>query len=229
MKTLLNILILFLIGLNGNCQLIDTKFLTLIMSETKNNTASYIKETYKTESGYKILIFNNPKFHENKNKIKEQISECNYKSINPIIEDGIFKDQTLNGQYSNGEMTGLWYAFNQNGNIIDTLDYSFEIKNNKYINNNPNTKINKTVDEFSSDNILKMANYMYYPPRSKLKNEQGKVIMEITTNSNGEIIQINIKNSISKDIDKESVRILLKYFPKVKNWKGTYPLKFGLY
>ena len=80
-----------------------------------------------------------------------------------------------------------------------------------------------------SDNILKMANYMYYPPRSKLKNEQGKVIMEITTNSNGEIIQINIKNSISKDIDKESVRILLKYFPKVKNWKGTYPLKFGLY
>jgi hypothetical protein len=231
MKTLIITLFLILFVLCGKCQLIDTKFLSGIYTESKDNTSCYIKETYKTESGFKILLFDNPKYPNNKNKLKTQISECNYKSLNPMIEDGYYKDDYLSGQFKNGEMIDVWYKYS-NKIIIDTLDYSFQVTSHRYNNNNINKNTNQIV-VFSNEIYQSMYNIFLnkfvYPPKSKYSNIQGSSNAEITTNSNGDVTQVYIIKSISSDIDKEIIRVILKYFPKVKDWKGTLPFKLTLY
>ncbi len=208
-------------------QPIKTTFLDYYWNDSKDRTSTYIKEIYKNDQGYKILIFTNPNCSLWGNNMKEQVFECHYKSLNPDIEDGYFKNKHFIGQYNNGDMTGIWYKIDDQEKIIDTLDYSFIIENQKYLNYKP-TKINNQTIERNDLIQYNLANHIVYPPRSIIKNEQGKVIADVMTDSNGEIIQITIKQSVSKDLDKELIRVLIKYFPKIKDWKGSIPMKFML-
>lgn len=239
MKTLISIIFLTLFVSVAKCQLIDTKYLTGVYTESKDNSVPYIKETYKTESGYKILLFNNPKCISNNIKVRELISECNYKSLNPLVEDGYFKDDKLSGQYKNGEMIGIWYKQSNflKEKHVDTLDYNFEVINNKYIDQNFKNLLNQKFgykDTLSSAIYMKLVKdiceYFVYP--SKYMNSGfngGSTNIELVTNSNGDVIQVFLITPISPDVDKETIRTLLKCFPKVKNWNGTIPIKFTVY
>ncbi len=131
-----------------------------------------------------------------------------YKSLNPEIEHGEFyfnfkKDnkKIYKGQYSNGEMSGLWYVYNKRGEIIDTLDYDFQLINidNEEIENSSDStdyyeffpifetaKFGKEPDDFRKY----IADNLYYPPRAVMYGIMGKVKVQFTIDTTGQVINI---------------------------------------
>jgi hypothetical protein len=209
------------------CQLIETTYLNYYFKESVDKTSNYIKEIYKTDSGYKIITSTNPKCKFWDNKPKELISEINYKSLKPEVEEGIFKNKEFLGQYKDGEMVGLWYLLDSIGKVKDTLDYSFNVINHQLTNNKIKRNTNKTVSSSDSIQII-LNNKIIITPRTYEKGEDGEIEAEILTNSNGEVTKIIITKSISKDMDKEVIRVILKYFPLMKNWKGLVYFSYAL-
>lgn len=226
----LTTLILLLSVMTVKCQLIDSCLLNFEWNVTTNKDfGHYIKETYKTNDGYKVLIFKNPKIKKWDIKTKVQILECNYKSLNPEVEDGFFQNERMKGYMNNGEMVGLWYVFDGNGIITDTLDYSFSIINHKYTNNVTNVVSNITID-FDPTNIVYMdyPKYMHVPPIEVTKKNYCKINFNVKTNDNGDITEITFEDAESVNFEKEVIRVLLKHFPKYKNFDMKLSTSFRI-
>ena len=119
MKNLILLLVLLVYCLTGNSQ--DTVIIFLddnyIITDKVN--AKYIREAIISENHYQITDIN----------IDGAVSNyCEYKSLNPRIEEGFakhyYRPDTLYsyGYYINGKMHGQWVYYN-NDNTIDTVYY----------------------------------------------------------------------------------------------------------
>lgn len=87
---------------------------------------------------------------------------------------------------------------------------------------------------------VKMLKFVYemirYPPKSRQKNIQGKVVASFIIDTDGTIYNIKIMNGVAKDLAQEVVRILKampKWVPGMQRGKAvkvsfTMPIKFKL-
>lgn len=150
-----------------------------------------------------------------------------YKSLNPEIEHGEFYFNFKNydkkiyrGQYSNGELSGDWYVFDEKNQPIDTLNYDFQLINreiekkdssNDTINDNLLILIIERIPTFGNgvDDFIKyIDDNLYYPPRAAMYNIKGKLIIQFTIDTTGQAINITLINNVDKDIDKEAIRVI---------------------
>ena len=142
-----------------------------------------------------------------------------YQSIDPEIEDGDFLFFHTNGQishkgcYQNGELIGDWAIYNRAGELIDKINYDFDINET----NKPSH--DKDIDEMAEfvgkDFRKYLASEIVYPPRAYKYYLQGKVYVQFLINEDGSISNALVVRTLDKDLDKEALRIIRN----MPNWK----------
>ncbi len=143
-----------------------------------------------------------------------------YQSIDPEIEDGDFLFFHTNGQishkgcYQNGELIGDWAIYNRAGELIDKINYDFDINET-----NKPSHYNKEIDvmaEFVGKDLREyLASEIVYPPRAYKYYLQGKVYVRFLINEDGSISNALVVRTLDKDLDKEALRIIRN----MPNWK----------
>jgi TonB family protein len=153
-----------------------------------------------------------------------------YQSFDPEIEDGDFLFFHSNGQishqgcYRNGELVGDWSIYNKAGELIEKINYDFDINETK--KPSPN---NSDIDEMAefvgkdftneTEKITDLSEYLaseiVYPPRAYKYYVQGKVYVQCMINEDGSISNALVVRTLDKDLDKEALRIIRN----MPNWK----------
>ena len=143
-----------------------------------------------------------------------------YQSIDPGVEDGDFLFFHTNGQishkgcYQNGELVGDWAIYNRAGELIDKINYDFDINetNKPYHDNND---IDEMAEFVGKDFRKYLASEIVYPPRAYKYYLQGKVYVQFLINEDGSISNALVVRTLDKDLDKEALRIIRN----MPNWK----------
>ncbi|MCK5462083.1 MAG: TonB family protein, partial [Bacteroidales bacterium] len=143
-----------------------------------------------------------------------------YQSIDPGVEDGDFLFFHTNGQishkgcYQNGELVGDWAIYNRAGELIDKINYDFDINetNKPYHDNND---IDEMAEFVGKDFRKYLASEIVYPPRAYKYYLQGKVYVQFLINEDGSISNALVFRTLDKDLDKEALRIIRN----MPNWK----------
>ena len=143
-----------------------------------------------------------------------------YQSIDPGVEDGDFLFFHTNGQishkgcYQNGELVGDWAIYNRAGELIDKINYDFDINetNKPYHDNND---IDEMAEFVGKDFRKYLASEIVYPPRANKYYLQGKVYVQFLINEDGSISNALVVRTLDKDLDKEALRIIRN----MPNWK----------
>jgi protein TonB len=136
-----------------------------------------------------------------------------YQSVDPEIEDGDFLFFYPNGhishkgQYKNGELTGDWYIYNVAGELINTINYDFDMNETKIPS--PESSDIDVVAEFVGKDLKAYLNSeMVYPPRAYKYYVQGSVYVQFVINEDGGISNALLVRGLDKDLDKEALRII---------------------
>ncbi|MHA2101125.1 MAG: TonB family protein [Candidatus Kariarchaeaceae archaeon] len=136
-----------------------------------------------------------------------------YQSFDPEIEDGDFLFFHSNGQishkgcYKNGELVGDWSIYNRDGELIDKINYDFDINET----NKPSHETGEidVVAEFAGiDLTAYLTSEIVYPPRAYKYYVQGKVHVQFMINVDGSISNALVVRGLDKDLDKEALRII---------------------
>jgi len=143
-----------------------------------------------------------------------------YQSVDPEIEDGDFLFFHSNGQishkgcYKNGELAGDWSIYNRAGELIDKINYDFDI--NETNEPSPETSnIDVTAEFVGNDFTAYLASEIVYPPRAYKYLLQGKVYVQFMINADGSISNPIVVRTLDKDLDKEALRVIRS----MPNWK----------
>ena len=203
---------------------------------------TYIREFYlKKDSTYLI------KDYYSDGKIQ---MIANYKTYSPMVEDGRFEFYYKNGQlhmegnYCNGKLCGTWLKYNESGEIVDSMDYDFDI-----IYSNAKIKLSDNDERyFIIDSMPKFRNSDYretfkkyiainlvYPLHALKYHKVGEVILKFIVDQDGIVSDIEVLKSAYKDLDMESVRVLMnspKWEPGYLNnlpvkVEFSFPIKYG--
>ena len=152
------------------------------------------------------------------NSVYQMIGD--YLSIEPEIEDGDFLFFHSNGQishkgcYKNGELVGDWSIYNRAGELIDKINYDFDINETNIPS--PETSDIDVVAEFVGKDLTKyLASEIVYPPRAYKYHVQGRVYVQFMINEDGSISNAIVVRTLDKDLDKEALRIIRN----MPNWK----------
>jgi hypothetical protein len=207
-------MVLFIIPLTGFGQS-DTIYLNEKWKPTSEKKARYVRTIQKLDDSLYFV---------KDTSIDNQIKKTGfYKSLDPEIEHGEFEyilkkyNNIYKGNYTNGKLSGVWYKSDTTGIPIDTLDYGFtltkvEVQKLKFQTDEEDVffvvdtmpKYKNGLDDFNkylSDNLS-------YPPRAKIYNIQGRVMVQFTIDITGKVVNINILESVDKDLDKEALRVI---------------------
>jgi len=164
-----------------------------------------------------------------------------YQSVDPEIEDGEFLFFHTNGQishkgcYQNGELVGDWSIYNRAGELINKVNYDFDISETK--KPSPETAVTDVVAEFvGQDFSAYLASEIVYPPRAYKYILQGKVYVQFLIHEDGGISNALVVRGLDKDLDKEALRIIrnmLAWKPARKDGEPvpmafTYPVTFTI-
>jgi TonB family protein len=174
-----------------------------------------------------------------------------YRSIDPLIEDGEFIFFHWNGHishkgnYKDGELVGDWLIYNEAGDLIRTINYDFEVNETaepgyesgeydqvaEFIGIEYSIETDETVDlqDFLATEIV-------YPPMAFKYNIQGKVYVHFMINEDGSVSDALVVRTLHKDLDKEALRIIRNmpvWKPAIKEGKPariayTFPVVFSL-
>ena len=175
--------------------------------------ATITRQVIKSDSIYLIKDFS-------KSNVLLMTSECS--KYDPMIENGksaYYNDDGSKigeGNYKNGLMFGKWILHTKGK--ADTIDYTKAYE--YYINIDKVeslTALNK-CDEMplfkGSSDLKKFINYVenrvYYPPRSIYYLKTAKVEIQFTVDNMGKVVNPKILSPIDKDMELESIRVLLK-------------------
>ena len=136
-----------------------------------------------------------------------------YKSVDPEIEDGDFIFFHSNGQishkgcYKNGQLVGDWSNYNRAGELIDNINYDFDI--NETNKPSPETGDIDVIAEFPGNDFKAyLASEIVYPPRAYKYLVQGKVYVQFMINVDGSFSNPIVVRGLDKDLDKEALRII---------------------
>ena len=146
-----------------------------------------------------------------------------YQSVDPEIEDGDFLFFHANGHishkgsYKNGELVGDWYIYNIAAELIEKINYDFDINETsvpspetndidamaEFVDKDFNIETEKTADlkEYLASEIV-------YPPRAYKYKIQGRVYVQFMINEDGSISNALVVRTLDKDLDKEALRII---------------------
>lgn len=151
-----------------------------------------------------------------------KILYCEYKSLNPAIEDGkavFYKNNDsiyATGLFRLGQMIGKWVYF-KNG-IPDTVNYSFinqcdEDIFKKTAETDTEDKLTQVIRENVLDSLPKFINDNFHmPPRAKMDSiKTFSRYFNFIVDQSGEIICPSVDGATYTDIDRELYRILSLY------------------
>ena len=143
-----------------------------------------------------------------------------YKSVDPEIENGDFLFFHTNGQmshkgcYKNGELVGDWDIYDRTGELIDKINYDFDI--NETIKPSTATGDIDVVAKFGGQDFTAyLASEIIYPPRAYKYLVQGKVYVQFMINEDGSTSNALVVRGLDKDLDKEALRVIRN----MPNWK----------
>jgi len=136
-----------------------------------------------------------------------------YKSVDPEIEDGDFIFFQANGHishkgsYKNGGLVGDWSVYNSAGELINEINYDFDINETK--KPSPETADIDAIAEFAGNDLsVYLASEIVYPPRAYKYLVEGKVYVQFLINEDGSISNALVVRGLDKDLDKEALRII---------------------
>jgi len=222
----------------------EIKYLNYKWKTTSEKRAIYIREIVKQND----TLFSVTDFHKNgKVSMKGQ-----YSSIKPMIENGFFEFYDFEnylkistGHYSNGEMSGDWTFFT-NGEISKQINYDLKlIYNNSMMEDKPDSNsiviVVEQMPKFQdSDNLADFARYvkdnLFYPPMAARYLIEGRVFVLFTIDRKGNVSDIEVKNKVHKDLEREAIRVISQspdWTPGYQKGKPvrvnfTFPINFDL-
>ncbi|MBN1187117.1 MAG: energy transducer TonB [Bacteroidales bacterium] len=239
MKNLIQLIIFFLIScpclLSGQ-ELIRDEYYDINWNKISMEKAYYTRNIYKqNDTAYYIEDFI-------KNKRLDMTGYAS--SIDPIVEHGVFTFykkgiKTFEYYYKNGD---LKQSVRYGKDNVTKTDYNFNVVYVTATNNNlkddsipanpyegqythPTFQGGGITDKFR----LYIAMNLLYPSLAVKYRKTGKVHISFTVNEKGEVTEINITESIYKDLDKEAYRVILnspKWEPGQKDGK-PFPVRYN--
>jgi TonB family protein len=228
-KKFIIISILISLGSAVRSQTIEYKYYSFTGNETTKNK-SFTYDEIITDSSH-ILV---NKYNTTPNRLMESIE---YRSLNPIVENGEYKSFHENGTisecgsyvngvisgewksyfdngklqrsgfYQNGIITGIWKEYYDNGTLSDSLDYDL-VSKIKFENYDTVYNYRDSMVKSPNYNFFKLCQKVHYPESAKNKKIQGKVVIEFIINKEGEIPNIEVLKSIEKNIDIEAKSLI---------------------
>jgi protein TonB len=165
--------------------------------------------------------------------------------INDSVINEVFK-KTKNGQliwtksYLNSQPFGIWKWYDKKGNVAKSIEYKDIIKYGAFIPAQAFTLEELGIDPETDANKLQITEHIrknFKYPNLALKNGiQGKVSVQFTIDSAGQIDNLRILEGVHFLLDSESIRImkaLKKLSPYQKNGEPimvyyTMPITFRL-
>ena len=230
MKNIL-LVIVGLLSLNLHAQDKRMEYYTYKWVPTSENRAKIIREIIKqNDTLYTVTEY------QKKGRL---YMKGEYSSVNPMIENGFFEfydffdfTKKATGYYRNGVMTGDWYLADDNG-IIKKVNYDSVLTHKEmfdykelldYIKADSNTAL--MIDEFSrfqgSKDLESFSKYVkensVYPPMAVRHQKEGLVVVLCTINELGQIGNINVRNKVYKDLEREAIRVI----SQCPNWIPAY-------
>lgn len=214
--------------------MIRLKFLTILLAVPLigfcQTEIKYFKKNWKPTSEKKsyyirtIEKINDNLYFVKDSSVDNQVKKTGYyKSLEPEIEHGEFEftlkkyNKIYKGSYINGELSGLWYKYDTIGVPLDTLDYDFtltKVETNE-IESDPDDEevffIVETMPKYKNgleDFRKYLGDNLSYPPRATIYNIKGRVIVQFTIDTTGQVVNIEIVESVDKDLDKEAARVI---------------------
>jgi len=194
---------------------------------TQDTVSLYLDNNFnrveKSEATYEktAIIANGDYYITDKNMRGQIINYCEYKSINPWIEDGYARHYSEPGKlyscgkYIDGKISGVWVYYIRNS--IDTVYYSV-IKKFTSDTNCPNIserKINKKYCQLKRRKIDSIKTFLHdnfcLPARTLSKSNHFKLDMRLTLDSDGRVKCPEVENTIDVDLTSEILRALSLY------------------
>ncbi len=224
--------IMLIFSLTGNAQDTIVLYLDANFYQTEKANTKNIREAIINDNHYQVT---------DKNTNGAILNYCEYKSLNPRIEEGFAQHyhgpDTLysSGNYCNGKIQGQWMYYN-NDNTIDTVYYLpledyFSKRNcpkSEYYDKNSESK---NIGDIIIDSLSSFISENFHMP-GRLVNEINNYVYYIscTFDIDGKIKCPEIVNSIDEDINNEIFRILHKFKYEIElsipiNFSVTLPYR----
>lgn len=118
------------------------------------------------------------------------------------------------GQFENDVKTGIWEYYDQNGSVVHKIDVeSDSILYDKFADEN--TEFNE--EKYSRPLIVlggmgslyqQIGNALRYPSDARRRGTQGKVLVQMTVNNQGEVEDIEVVEGVGDGLDEEAVRVM---------------------
>ena len=134
------------------------------------------------------------------------------------------------GHYNNDERCGVWETYND-----DKLILSYDYDSKKLALDAMNVCFNDTALYhgsqppffINSKSFLNKLKYeIRYPQEARENGEMGTVVVSVTIDTLGKPVAYNIKTSVSKSLNNETLRVFQKLLPSMQFYPG---LKDGKY
>lgn len=215
MKTFFSLLIILLIRIAVSAQDTVIVYMDENFNQVEKQEAKYVRTAIIKDGHY---------FISDKNVKGQNVNYCEYKSVNPWIEDGFAKHYLepdklySSGQYVDGKISGKWIYYRDNS--TDTVDYSV-IKGYTEDSDCSELKRLKTSKKASisaEKHIGAINNYVSesfcMPARTSSRTSYFDLDIFFILDTDGRIKCPEIKNTIDDDLSAEVLRILANYMEK---------------
>lgn len=232
----------------------------LLFSQTKNDTIFYTSEWKRTTTKSEARYYGFKDLDSTGKGLATyyRISNIIY-SVTPVIDTFKLDGKCLwynsngtissEGEYSFGLKNGEFRYYNFEGKmttqkiyINDTISKRtrFNPKTSEVISSTEgyeNMKDAETIFPGGSTALQKwLASNVKYPKKSIKMDQEGKVLLSFVVETSGSISNVKIINSVSKEIDKEAIRLVKKmpkwipglYEGEIARTRCTIPINFTL-
>jgi len=210
MKLINTVILLFFASVLTFAQNISHEYFTRKWEKTTQRQAYFIRTIEPLDNDLYFVCDS----AKNGNRIKKGY----YKSLNPEIEHGyftfIFKDlrEIYTGNYSDGEMTGIWIISDLNGNITNSIYYDFEKTTIELDEDREKWDILEEFPMFrggESEFLKYLGDNIKHPARALFYDINDRVICTFMIDTTGRVANIKIVNEkVDKDLEKEALRVL---------------------
>jgi hypothetical protein len=212
-KRILLLIFVGIIPMIVSSQMVRKEYYSKVWEKTDASNLFYTREIYKEGSFYLVKDYN-------RDNVIIMIGE--YSSIEPLIENGHFQFfnefsyLTSDGNYKNGTMTGIWKFYDEIGQHISDINYSYTdtiCDTPESIINNLDVLYLDSVPLFNGKDVNYFSNYvnnnLIYPPMAVKEHRAGELNVIFTISKDGNLCDVSTEGSAYKDFHTETKRIVL--------------------
>lgn len=183
---------------------------------------NYNKTSFDSANYIRTAVIKSDHYYITDKDIKGKIiNYCEYRSINPWIEDGLARHYAepdllySTGYYKNGEIVGKWIYYDNDN--IDTVNYdlSESFNSEEFCNQLKKAKVKKPSQEKENEIVDSIRIFFYgnfhLPARTSSISKYIDQKIELILDTDNRIKCPILNNVIDKDLEKEVLRVLEIY------------------